>query len=136
MASSRDMYLRRTYGITETEYTKLLMLQKGVCFICQKPPKEGGRRLAVDHEHTKGERKLPDGERQRVIRGKVRGLLCSIHNRAIAKFRDNVNYLLRAALYLEKPPARKVLSRQKVNQPKVNQPKVRQSKTTSNQRKE
>jgi hypothetical protein len=47
-----DLRLRRTYGITLADYKQMLKDQNGVCAICGKPPKEGGRNLHVDHMHT------------------------------------------------------------------------------------
>lgn len=61
MTDRRNATLLRKYGLTAQQYDKLLTLQGGVCALCGKPPKAGGRKLAVDHDHkTK----------------RVRGLLC------------------------------------------------------------
>lgn len=108
-SKARDTYLKRTYGISEQEYKQLLKLQKGVCYICGRPAKEGGRSLAVDHRHVRGEKKLPDGERQKLIRSNVRGLLDMSCNKGLAYYRDNPERLIRAAKYLKQPPAKKVL---------------------------
>lgn len=67
-----NIRLKSLYGIALREYKRLLKAQKGVCAVCQRPPKT--RKLAVDHDHkTK----------------KVRGLLCHICNR----FRVGMNTL-------------------------------------------
>ncbi len=67
--TSRDSHLRRTYGITEREYNKLLKLQRGVCAICGGKAKT--RKLAVDHEHVKGYKKMPPTEKRKYVRGIV-----------------------------------------------------------------
>lgn len=107
----RDMYLVRTYGITADEYEAMLKEQKGGCWICGKVPTKDQRFLAVDHLHSKGEKKRNPRER----RGRIRGLLCGQCNRAIGKFKDNVTYLRRAAEYLEAWPAQKILKKEEQN---------------------
>ena len=101
--TSRDSYLRRTYGITEAEYDKILKKQKGVCWICGKPPKK--RRLHVDHEHVKRDKKADP----KLKRTKVRGLLCWGCNTAIAKFGDDAERHRNAANYIDQWPAPVVL---------------------------
>jgi hypothetical protein len=105
--SQRDTYLRRTYGITEAEYEAILKEQKGVCWICGKPPKK--RRLHVDHKHVLRDKKQPPEE----TRKRVRGLLCWSCNGAIAKFRDDVAKLRTAADYCEQWPAQRILKEKK-----------------------
>lgn len=68
--SSRDGYLKRTYGMTEEQWNKLYELQDGKCPICTKllykPYNTLGKRAAaVDHDHKTG---------------RVRGLTCFICN--------------------------------------------------------
>lgn len=46
----RDRYLRRTYGLTEWQYRRILRRQCGGCAICGRKPKPG-RNLHVDHDH-------------------------------------------------------------------------------------
>ena len=79
----RDSYLKRTYGLSEEDYTTLFIDQGGVCFICGSPPKT--RSLHVDHVHVKGFKKLPP-EKKRTY---VRGLLCFQCNKFIV---GRVNY--------------------------------------------
>ena len=68
------------YGITLTEYDRMVADQKEVCFLCGKP--ELIRRLSIDHNHKTG---------------KVRGLLCTGCNIKLEWFinlRENiVSYL-------------------------------------------
>ena len=56
----RNCYLKKTYGITQIEYTSLLQKQHGVCKIC-KTKRIFTKRLAIDHNHKTG---------------KIRGILC------------------------------------------------------------
>lgn len=106
---ARDRRLTKKYGITIIEYEAIMKVQNKVCYICKKSPKEGGRRLAVDHLHSSGERK----RNPREIRYRVRGLLCWQCNNAIGKFKDNITSLRRAAKYLEVWPAQAVLKEEK-----------------------
>lgn len=107
--SRRDYSLNRKYGITATEYDAILKAQGGGCWICGKVPLEGQNRLAVDHLHSKGEKKRNPREK----RGRVRGLLCWGCNAAIGKFRDDITKLRKAAAYLEEWPAQKILNKEK-----------------------
>jgi len=75
----------RLYGIDVEDYERMLFEQDGVCAICKEP--SSGRALDIDHDHKTG---------------KVRGLLCSNHNRALGLFSDDIILLLRATEYLVK----------------------------------
>lgn len=72
--------------VTADQYTELLAHQGGVCAICGNPPKQGGRRLNVDHDHRTGQ---------------VRGLLCFVCNHHILGKYATVEKLRAAADYLE-----------------------------------
>jgi hypothetical protein len=87
---NQDKYLRRHYGIGADEYKRLLALNEGRCWICNKPPRS--RRLSVDHDH-----KLGKGNP-----AAVRGLLCFKHNIGLQRFGDDPVLLRRAADYLER----------------------------------
>ena len=63
----------------------MLGAQNGRCAICGRPETEAGG-LAVDHCHATG---------------KVRGLLCTLCNTALGKFRDRTDILRAAIRYLE-----------------------------------
>lgn len=90
----RDAYLRRTYGITEAEYQRVLDAQHGACAICLARP-AAGRNLHVDHDHRSGI---------------VRGLLCVRCNHELLGRRDkDPDLFYRAGDYLENPPAVAVL---------------------------
>lgn len=86
----RDMYLRRTYGITLQDYNELLIAQDCTCAICSKDlnfEDWSSDSPVVDHCHTTGH---------------VRGILCNECNRGLGYFRDNVNALAKAISYLTK----------------------------------
>jgi hypothetical protein len=83
-AVTRKAKLKRLYGITPEDYDRMLVEQGGTCALCDRKPREG-RRLAVDHCHSTG---------------RVRGLLCDIHNRAIGYLGDNEIGLQRALDYI------------------------------------
>ena len=76
----------RLYGIDVADYELMLEKQSGGCYICGKKP-EGKRALDIDHDHKTG---------------KVRGLLCSNHNRALGLMGDDVDLLLKSIEYLVK----------------------------------
>jgi hypothetical protein len=80
-----DSYMKRTYGITLSDYNKLFASQNGVCAICSEPPKK--KKLLVDHCHH---------SRQ------VRGLLCDRCNAGIGMFKSNKEFLIQAMLYISK----------------------------------
>lgn len=76
----------RMYGISVEDYERMLIEQDGGCYICGKKP-ENNRALDIDHDH---------------VTGKVRGLLCSNHNRALGLLNDNPDLLLKSVEYLVK----------------------------------
>ena len=86
---SRSTVHRAIVARYRKRYDELLAVQRGVCALCQRPPKEGGRRLHIDHDHATLE---------------LRGLLCFRCNRALPDYVDPA-WLRRAAAYLEEPPA-------------------------------
>lgn len=97
-AAQHDKYVCATYGLRPGEYQKILDHQGGKCAICRRAT-GATRRLAVDHDHAIG-----DGKREA-----VRGGLCRPCNRMLGHGRDDPEFFMRAARYLESPPARKVL---------------------------
>lgn len=78
------------YGITYSEYIKLLELQNNRCAICSKTVEEAkGRskkKLVIDHCHKTH---------------KIRGLLCSNCNSALGLLGDNLSILEAAVCYLK-----------------------------------
>ena len=84
----RDGWLRRKYGITQTEYERLYSIQGGRCAICATEQPEGRYDvLVVDHCHKDGS---------------VRGLLCDACNLGLGKFKDDTQALREAISYLER----------------------------------
>lgn len=85
----RDKDFRKKYGIDFARYQEMLLSQKGVCAICEKPETkvENGtiRLLSVDHDHATSD---------------VRGLLCANCNMAIGYACDDVTILRKAIDYL------------------------------------
>ena len=83
---TRDLQLKRDFGISLDEYKQILEKQKGVCAICRGRNKcNENISLAVDHNH---------------ITGKIRGLLCLKCNLGIGAFKDNIDLLEKAYSYL------------------------------------
>lgn len=76
-AARLKTHRRLKYGLTDAEYSHLLVEQDGLCAICYEEPA-----THVDHDHVTGE---------------VRGILCRSCNLGIGHLRDDVE-LLRAAI--------------------------------------
>ena len=85
---SPEHYTGEKYGLAPGDYERMLEAQGGVCAICKREPRSGGRKLHVDHCHrTK----------------KVRGLLCWHCNVGLGEFGDSPERLESASLYLKDP---------------------------------
>lgn len=92
----RGMEVARIHGLTLDQYNDLLLQQKGICQLCNKPEKMKGRGgdikpLSIDHCH----------ESQANGIYKIRGLLCHHCNAGLGHFFDDVNVLKSAIAYLE-----------------------------------
>lgn len=81
----RVTYVESKYGLKEEDYLSMINSQNNLCAICH--IKQEGKILCVDHDHKTG---------------KVRGLLCSNCNAGIGYFKDNVQFLENAIVYLKK----------------------------------
>lgn len=80
--------VERTYGVTQAEYSDLLLCQDGRCAICGRTAEDAacrGNRLAIDHDH---------------VTGAVRGLLCTMCNALLGMARDDTAVLGAAIDYL------------------------------------
>lgn len=77
---SRRVKTYKSYGLTEEDYLSLFESQDGKCWICGDDGK-----LFIDHCHKTG---------------KVRGLLCPHCNRGLGGFKDNLDSLANAMVYL------------------------------------
>lgn len=87
----KTAYYERNYGITETEYRRMLVAQNHKCFICESEgfligKNNHSEKLAVDHCHATGT---------------VRKLLCHNCNRALGLMQENPEILRKAADYIE-----------------------------------
>ena len=84
-----DTRLRSLYGISLTEYERLVAAQGGKCAICRCDPSKvvNIKKLVVDHCHKTNT---------------TRGLICARCNRGLGVFRDSPKALRQAANYLEK----------------------------------
>lgn len=85
----RKYDLKHNYGMTQEAYDTLNSAQCGKCLICFKSAQERRKsdtNLVVDHDH---------------VTGKIRGLLCGRCNSAIGMFRDKIELLEKAIIYLE-----------------------------------
>lgn len=81
----RRIYRRKNrYGLDHNLFLKILKRQNGKCAICSTLFLG---KFSVDHDHDANY---------------VRGLLCNSCNHGLGLFRDNVDYLKKAAIYLEK----------------------------------
>jgi hypothetical protein len=82
-----EQKLKHNYGITKTDYEKLLVSQGGKCAGCGVLQGTKSKRLYVDHCHRTG---------------KIRGLLCAKCNFVLGHANDDEQILLRLAEYLRR----------------------------------
>jgi len=88
----RSRNLKRDFGITVAQYDAMVEAQNGRCAICKgaeqhiSPYTKTVRRLSLDHNHRTG---------------KLRGLLCSLCNRRIGLFNEDLQLLRAAISYLQ-----------------------------------
>lgn len=88
---TKDINLKRKFGISLDEFNKMVKEQDNKCSICKREEKvidhiqKTIRALAVDHCHETG---------------KVRGLLCTKCNLALGCFEDNLSIMLEACNYI------------------------------------
>ena len=101
---AREKRLRDNYNLSLEESDRIDSYQKDVCWVCGRPERVKGRRLAVDHAHFGS--------------GLVRGKLCSQCNPLLGKLENAfirlgmhkaglsfVNIVERLAAYIKNPPA-------------------------------
>jgi hypothetical protein len=84
--------IKHKYGITVEEYEAWYIVQRGRCYICDKPFVEGDtwRKICIDHNHKTGE---------------MRSLLCKKCNLGLSFFDEDPDILTRAALYIKGEPS-------------------------------
>ena len=84
--------LKRDHGLTKKEYEDMLIKQDNKCAICKKSEVIKSRNnnkiknLCVDHCHKTD---------------KIRGILCHSCNTSLGGFKDSIEYLKSAILYLK-----------------------------------
>lgn len=83
----RKYNILNRYGITEIDYDKMFIQQKGRCAICcsDKSKRTNSKHLCIDHSHKTG---------------KIRGLLCHDCNVILAKLNDDVDMCKKIISYL------------------------------------
>ncbi len=82
---SKDLMIKKNYGLEAGTYDRMLALQNGKCAICETTRAGGKGAFHVDHDHSSG---------------KVRGLLCHDCNTGLGKFKDRAALLHSAVKYL------------------------------------
>ena len=84
------------FGLSPSDFELILKLQGYKCGICQQTLQLKHYKFAVDHCHDSED---------------VRGILCRGCNVALGGFKDDPDNLMRAAEYLNNPPALGVVKR-------------------------
>ena len=84
---TRNNDLKRNYGITLDEHTKMFETQNGTCAICKKEGDGRWKKLCVDHDHKTG---------------KVRQLLCRRCNMVLGQVFDDISLFEEMIKYLQK----------------------------------
>lgn len=84
-----EQHLRQAFKLSLQEYDELLLNQDYKCLICEQPFHRShvnkDRDTCVDHDKNTG---------------KIRGILCRLCNIGLGHFKDNVQFLQSAILYL------------------------------------
>lgn len=79
----RKYQLKSYYNLELDNYENMIKEQNGICAICN----QRTDKLCVDHNHSTG---------------KVRQLLCTRCNHGLGNFRENINFLENAIIYIRK----------------------------------
>lgn len=74
------------YGLNKEDYESLVKNCNNSCSICKKNAKDLSTGLVVDHCHETN---------------KIRGLLCQDCNRGLGMYKENVEYMKNAIVYLD-----------------------------------
>lgn len=91
MSDNRARARRQKYNTTDEDYESMMLVQEGLCAICNQPELRKRRDgtdcpLVVDHCHRTG---------------RIRALLCSGCNLGIGHFREDVDVMREAIAYLQ-----------------------------------
>ena len=89
----RNYELKKRHRISLETYNKKLEEQDGLCAICG-ADNNFGRNFAVDHDHSCCNHDKSCGKC-------LRGLLCTGCNSGLGSFKDNIDSLKKAIIYLE-----------------------------------
>lgn len=82
----------KKWNLTEGGYEAMFDAQGGVCAICGSPP-DDNKSLAVDHDHSCCPEKKSCGKC-------IRKLLCDNCNNGLGRFKDDIDRLEKAIVYL------------------------------------
>lgn len=91
-STMKDVRLRKDYNLSIKQYNEMLRNQNNVCAICLQNESyvniktKNIQDLSVDHDHGTG---------------KIRGLLCRRCNLGLGYFKDNLDMLSAAIMYLK-----------------------------------
>lgn len=91
-SGAHERRVRKTYGLKPGQYWEIYVFQGGRCAICRRATGQT-RALSVDHDHKTG---------------LVRGELCRPCNDMLGHGRDDPGFFVRAAQYLNNPPAKQL----------------------------
>lgn len=91
-ARVHERRVQKTYGLQPGQYWELYKFQGGKCAICRRAT-GATRALSVDHDHKTG---------------LVRGEICRLCNDMLGHGRDDPAFFVRAAQYLNNPPAKQL----------------------------
>lgn len=80
----REYRYKERYNLTLEQIDEMLIKQNHKCLICGTSLME--TRRCVDHSHESG---------------KIRGILCDLCNKGLGQFRDNLEFLRKAVIYME-----------------------------------
>lgn len=89
----REYRLQKQHGLTQDEFTQLLLSQDGKCAGCGT---DSPSRWVIDHDHNRG---CP--EKNHSCSKCRRGILCDLCNTTLGLFADNADTLRRLAEYLD-----------------------------------
>lgn len=89
-----DLAMRRTFGITLSQYEERLAEQGGVCAICSGDDPRKGSRFHIDHDRSCCPGNTSCGQC-------IRALLCMHCNVGLGHFRDDTDLLDKAVAYLK-----------------------------------
>lgn len=84
---NREWRLKTKYGITIQQYEEMFDAQDRKCGICETNKSDTQGAFVIDHCHATGE---------------IRGILCSYCNKSLGMFKDSVDTLNKAVVYLNK----------------------------------